>query len=45
MDLMQPRINTFFHACHLLVYSIFIHPRFPGFVSQEENDQAFSVSI
>lgn len=41
------RINTFFHALHPLVYSIFFILYSVNFTSlfQENNDQALSVAV
>jgi hypothetical protein len=45
MGLMLLRIKTFFHAFQPLVYPIFFNSYSNTFVSQEDNDQAFSVTL
>lgn len=45
MDMMPLRITTFFHAYQLLVYPIFFNSHSNTFQAQEENDQAFSISL
>jgi len=51
MDLMLLRITTFFHAQLSSVYSILLNQTFylnkliSKFIWQEENDQAFSISL
>lgn len=44
---LSQRINTFFHALHQLVYSIFFISYSVNFTSlfQENNDQTFFVAI
>jgi hypothetical protein len=42
MGMMPLRINTFFHAFQQSVYSIFMNS---NSLSQEENDQAFSITL
>lgn len=47
MEMMLPRITTFFHASASLVYPLF--PSLPNSLifaihSQEDNDQAFSLT-
>ena len=45
MGMMPLRITTFFHAFQSLVYSIFFN-QIPNFFNpQEENDQAFPISL
>lgn len=44
MGMMPLRITTFFHAFQPLVYSIFFTQNSHFFNTQEENDQAFSIS-
>lgn len=45
MDMMPLRIKLFFHAFNTLVYPIFSNLYSITFYSQEENDQAFPVSL
>lgn len=45
MDLMPLRITTFFHAFKQLVYPILFNQHSLTFKLQEENDQAFSVTL
>ncbi len=45
MGMMPLRITTFFHGFQPLVYSIFFNQISTFFNTQEENDQAFPISL